>query len=82
MVMKSLECEVKFGTPHNMSFPYKLKHKDKFGECKRGDTKLSGICLTNFIKEASGTNPNYFYSNSNSNSNPNPISNPNLIEKN
>ena len=80
MVLRCLECKAKFGTPHTMSFHYKLKHKDKIGECKCGDIKLRGICLTDFIQEASGTNPNYFCSNSNSNSNPNPILNPNPVE--
>ena len=53
--MKNLECKAKFGT-HTMSVHCKLKHKDKIGECKCGDIKLSGICLTNFIQETSGIN--------------------------
>ena len=58
MVMKCLECRAKFGTPHTMSFQYKLKHKDKIGECKCWDISLSGICLSKIIQEASDPNPN------------------------
>ena len=85
MVMKCLECRAKFGNLHTMFFHYKLKHKDKFGECKCGDISLSGICFNKFIQVAydlrssfADPNPNfYFYPNSNSNSHSNPNSNSN-----
>ena len=81
--MKCLERRAIFGTLHTMSFHYKLRHKDKIGECKCGYKNLSGICLGKFIQESSelrgsfaDPNPNnYFYPNSNSS--PNPNSNPN-----
>ena len=53
MVMKCLECEATCGTPHTMSFHYKLKHKDKIVDCKCGDISLSGICLSELVQEAS-----------------------------
>ena len=74
MVINCLECRAKCGTPHTLSFHYKLKHKDKIGECKCGDLSLSRICSSKFIQEAYDPNHNY---NFNPNSKSNPNSNPN-----
>ena len=61
MIVKCLECKAKFGTPHTMSFHYKLKHNDKIGECKCGEISMSQICLNNFIQEASDLHSNFAY---------------------
>ena len=55
MVLESLNCNYKCGTPFTLAFHYKIEHRDKISECACGDESLKGICMSGTVSEINGT---------------------------
>ena len=68
--MKCLDCNYGCGTPHNLLFHYKLKHKDKVSRCTCGNQTIRGNCVGKVISsKIRGTASKYSSSSSSSSSN-------------